>query len=175
MRRDRRPNFSALDAAGSAAGNAPSDRTRPVGARGSLFKRGLMLSYCAAFAIYSVYVWTAGTELPRSLPADPQVAAGFALFQEKNCVACHQFYGLGGHMGPDLTNVISAPDKGADHARAFIESGTAKMPDYGLDAAEVDALLRFLAFVDSSGAYAPRQAAINWTGTVAYDIPRDAR
>jgi nitric oxide reductase subunit C len=134
-----------------------------------------MVSYCAAFAAYSVYVWTAGTDLPRSLPADPYVAAGFALFQEKNCVACHQFYGLGGHMGPDLTNVISAPDKGADYARAFIESGTDKMPDYGFDTAEVDALVRFLEFVDSSGTYAPRQAAINWTGTVAYDTPRDAR
>jgi len=175
MRRDRRPNFSAVDTAGSAVGPAPAFKTRTAGARPSALKRGLMASYCAVFAIYSVYLWTAGTELPRSLPADPQVAAGFDLFQQKNCVACHQFYGLGGHMGPDLTNVISAPDKGADYARAFIESGTDKMPDYGLEPAEVDALLNFLAFVDSSGTYAPRRAAINWTGTVAYDSPRDAR
>jgi hypothetical protein len=49
------------------------------------------------------------------------------------------------------------------------------MPDYGFDTAEVDALVRFLEFVDSSGTYAPRQAAINWTGTVAYDTPLDAR
>lgn len=144
-------------------------------ARPSFLKRGLLLSLCAAFAVYSVYVWTAGTDVARSLPADPQVAAGFALFQDNNCAACHQFYGLGGFMGPDLTNVISAPGKGADYARAFIESGTSKMPDYGFDDAELDALVRFLEFADSAGTYPPRRPKINWYGTVTYDTGRDAR
>ena len=101
--------------------------------------------------------------------------AGQALYQEKNCIACHQLYGLGGHMGPDLTNVISAPDKGAAYARAFIESGTEKMPDFGLDEAQVDTLVQFLEFVDSTGTYPPRQPKINWYGTVAYDAGRNAQ
>ena len=99
--------------------------------------------------------------------------AGLALFQEKNCVACHQFYGLGGYMGPDLTNVISAPDKGPDYARAFIESGSAKMPDFGFSEAQVDDLVRFLEFVDASGRYRPELAEISWNGTVDYDAGRD--
>ncbi len=138
-------------------------------------KRGMFLSFCAAFAAYSVYVWTAGTLSEQSLPPSRQAMAGQTLYQEKNCVACHQLYGLGGHMGPDLTNVISAPDKGADYARSFIESGTEKMPDFGLDEAQVDALVQFLEFVDSAGTYPPRQPEINWYGTVAYDASRNAQ
>lgn len=91
-----------------------------------------------------------------------------ALFQEKNCIACHQFYGLGGYMGPDLTNVISGPGKGADYAKSFIENGTSKMPNFGLSASEIDDLVRFLEFVDSSGVYPPEKPKIRWNGTVAY-------
>ena len=36
---------------------------------------------------------------------------GKIVFQKYNCISCHQLYGLGGYLGPDLTNVIS--EKGA--------------------------------------------------------------
>ena len=128
-----------------------------------------MAVFCAAFAVYSAYVYGAGTETPRNSAFTSHVKNGFALFQEKNCVACHQFYGLGGYMGPDLTNVISRPGKGADYARAFIENGTSRMPNFGLSTAEIDDLVRFLEFVDASGVYPPRKPRIRWNGTVAYD------
>ncbi len=134
-----------------------------------LGKRWIFGTLCAAFAVYSLYVWTAGTELPQVRPPGQQVTAGLALYQEKNCIACHQLYGLGGHMGPDLTNVVSAPDKGVDYARAFIENGTSKMPDYNLSEAQVDALVQFLEFVDSTGTYPPKHPEISWYGTVVYD------
>ncbi len=138
-------------------------------------KRSIFLSFCTAFAVYSVYVWTAGTVSELSLPPSRQAMAGQSLYQEKNCIACHQLYGLGGHLGPDLTNVTSAPGKGADYARAFIENGTVKMPDFGLDEAQVHALVQFLEFVNSAGTYRPRQSEINWYGTVAYDAGQNAR
>ncbi|MCP4327291.1 MAG: cytochrome c [Alphaproteobacteria bacterium] len=175
MWRDQRRTVIALNASEPMTEAASSARQPTAEARPVLLKRAILVSFCAAFAVYSIYVWTAGTDLPRSHALDPQVAAGFALYQDKNCVACHQFYGLGGHMGPDLTNVISTPDKGADYARAFIESGTGKMPDYGFDEADVDALVRFLEFVDSAGTYPPRRPELNWDGTVAYDTSRDTR
>ncbi len=131
-------------------------------------KQKILRSFCAAFAIYSAYVWTTGTDIPQTRPPGHQVQAGLALYQEMNCIACHQLYGLGGHMGPDLTNVVSAPDKGVDYARAFIENGTSKMPDYGLSEGQVDALVRFLEFVDSSWTYPPKHPEISWNGTVAY-------
>ena len=139
----------------------------------AIHRRTILASLCSAFVLYTAYVYSGGTWLPTDHPLDRGTAKGLALFQEKNCVACHQFYGLGGYMGPDLTNVISAPDKGPDYARAFIESGSAKMPDFGLSGAQVDDLVRFLEFVDASGRYRPEDAEISWNGTVDYDAGRD--
>ncbi len=79
-------------------------------------------------------------------------------------MACHQFYGLGGYMGPDLTNVISS--KGAAYARAFLISGTERMPDFGFDDHEMDDLIAFLEFVDSMGIYQAPSYERTWFGTV---------
>ena len=135
----------------------------------ALDRRGIMVAFCAAFAVYSVYVYTAGTELPEPSAPSQHVKNGLALFQEHNCIACHQFYGLGGYMGPDLTNVVSAPDKGAEYARAFIENGTDRMPNYNFTKTEIDDLVRFLEFVAASGQYPARDPVIRWNGMVAYD------
>lgn len=130
-------------------------------------------SLCAAFAAFSAYVYTAGTETPEQPPPGRQAMLGRKLFQESNCIACHQVYGLGGYLGPDLTNVVSAPGKGADYARTFIRYGTSRMPDFDLNEGQVDALVSFLEFVDATGTYPPRQPEISWNGTVDYGGGRD--
>lgn len=132
-------------------------------------KQRIFFAFFALFAAYSIYVWTAGTEKMQAVTPDLLAMTGMALYQEKNCTACHQFYGLGGHMGPDLTNVISAPDKGADYARVFIEYGTVKMPNYGFSESEINALISFLKYVDSSGTYPDKNMEIKWYGTVVYN------
>lgn len=82
-----------------------------------------------------------------------------------------QFYGLGGYMGPDLTNVIST--RGEAYSRAFITAGTARMPNFKLQEAEVSALVAYLAFVDQTGTYPPKNYDVLWTGAVAQqDDPR---
>ena len=70
---------------------------------------------------------------------------------------------------PDLTNVVSAPDKGAEYARAFIENGTDRMPNYNFTTTEIDDLVHFLEFVAASGQYPARDPVIRWNGMVAYD------
>lgn len=96
---------------------------------------------------------------------------GADVFQQYNCVACHQFYGLGGYMGPDLTNVMSK--RGAAYARAFITAGTASMPNLGLSEQEVDAVVAYLAFVDKTGTYPPENYVVRWYGAVEQeDDPR---
>ena len=92
---------------------------------------------------------------------------GQQVFQDYNCIACHQFYGLGGYMGPDLTNVIS--NRGEIYARAFIASGTASMPNLGLADDEIDAVVAYLAFVDQTGTYPAKNYEIQWYGTVAQE------
>jgi len=119
---------------------------------------------CASFFFYSAYVYTMGTEASHLAPMSAEVRHGQNLYQEHNCVACHQFYGLGGYMGPDLTNVISRYSPA--YARAFIMTGTARMPNFNLAVGEVDELVAYLEFVDSTGTYPPQNFEVTWYGTV---------
>ncbi len=121
------------------------------------------------FAAYSAYVYTLGTAVPGAPPLSREVRAGFRVFQANNCIACHQLYGLGGYMGPDLTSVTAAPGKGADYARIFIESGTLRMPNLGLSEAEIDSLIHLLEYTAASGPYPPLAPQLSWYGTVEYE------
>ena len=105
-----------------------------------------------------------GTEASHIPPMTDQARHGQQLFQENNCIACHQFYGLGGYMGPDLTNVIS--NYSAAYARAFLVTGTPRMPNFNLSEEEIDALVAYLDFVDSTGTYPPENFEVTWFGTV---------
>ncbi len=128
-------------------------------------------SLCIAFAAYSARVYTAGTDAPHLPAMSESVRYGQQVYQDYNCVACHQFYGLGGYMGPDLTNVISK--RGEAYARAFITAGTANMPNLGLSEEEVDGVLAYLAVVDKTGTYPPQNYEVRWYGTVVQeDDPR---
>ncbi len=133
--------------------------------------RTIFATLCVSFVFYSAYVYTMGTEAAHLDPISDEASRGQVLFQEHNCIACHQFYGLGGYMGPDLTNVISRYSPA--YARAFLVAGTARMPNFDLAEDEVDALVAYLEFVDSTGTYPPQDYEVTWYGTVAQaDDPR---
>jgi nitric oxide reductase subunit C len=117
-----------------------------------------------AFVFYTGHVYTQGTEAAHLPPINDIERQGAAVYQQYNCVACHQFYGLGGYMGPDLTNVIS--NRGAAYARAFITAGTATMPNLGLAPEEIDRVVAYLGFVDKTGTYPPENYDVRWYGAV---------
>ncbi len=71
-------------------------------------------------------------------------------------------------MGPDLTTVAAAEDRGVDYARGFIAFGTERMPDFGLSDGEIDSLIDFLKYTAASGEYPPRAPILKWNGTVDY-------
>lgn len=113
------------------------------------------LSY--SFFLYSgnsAYTSTEGTSTDR----------GKRLWQEKNCISCHQIYGLGGYLGPDLTNSWS--QRGPDYIKAFLRSGTVVMPNYGFSENEVEDLARYMKSIDESGIGMPSKLKINYDGTV---------
>ena len=76
---------------------------------------------------------------------------GKLLFQEYNCISCHQLYGLGGYMGTDLTNVISTVGKGETYAKSFLSYGTQRMPNFHLNRDQIKDLLAYLTYVDKTG------------------------
>ncbi len=122
------------------------------------------MTLCAAYIPYSVYVYTQGTAASHIRAMTEEARYGQQLFQEFNCIACHQFYGLGGDRGPDLTHVVSS--RGPAYARAFLVSGTQRMPNFNLNESELDALVAYLEFVDTTGRYPADDYQINWYGTV---------
>jgi len=81
----------------------------------------------------------------------PSAARGLALWRAHDCVACHAVYGLGGHVGPDLTNVWRR--RPADLLAYRLRVGGGGMPNLALDRNDVQALLAYLQHLDSLGTY----------------------
>ena len=84
-------------------------------------------------------------------PASPAVAAGAKVWRSENCLACHAIYGLGGHLGPDLTNTVSR--LGADGVAAKVAAGGARMPPFALGQEAAANLVAWLAYIDVTGVY----------------------
>ncbi len=94
---------------------------------------------------------------------------GEVIWQENNCTACHQLYGLGGYLGPDLTNIISDPRKGPAYAKAFFNSGVKSMPLFNFSDDEKESLVQFLKHVDRTGYYPNRNAQFGADGWVTIE------
>jgi nitric oxide reductase subunit C len=116
---------------------------------------GTFVLLCAAYSLYSfsLYVQPEST-LSHALNGNP--SRGKTVWQNCNCQACHQFYGLGGYLGPDLTNVISKYNNNRLVIKSFIMSGNASMPAYQLPERDLDALVDFLGHMNASGAASPK-------------------
>ncbi len=104
------------------------------------------------YFLYSFVVYTEGTENALNLSGAEQaiVSKGKTLFQDNNCISCHQIYGLGGYLGPELTNAYSDPRRGELYMRTFLQAGGQRMPKFGFRPEEIDALISYLKYVDST-------------------------
>lgn len=106
----------------------------------------------AAYILYSVIVYTKGTKnnIALSNTEWQQVDRGKLLYQQYNCTSCHQLYGLGGYLGPELTTAYSDPHRGEAYMKAFLKNGGARMPNFHLTDEDINALISFLKYVDST-------------------------
>lgn len=102
------------------------------------------------YACFSAWVYTHGTEVKTGAAISQTALAGKTLWQQKNCIACHQLYGLGGYLGPDLTHIISDSSRGKIYAAAFIKAGGTTMPNFHLTDKETEAIIAYLSYVDAS-------------------------
>ena len=80
------------------------------------------------------------------------------MWRDNTCASCHALFGLGGQTGPDLTNILRA--RGTNTVRETIRSGRGDMPGHGLAEADLDSLMAYLAFVESTGEYPLRTRPI---------------
>lgn len=112
----------------------------------------VLLSLISLYAGYSFLVYTHGTQSKLSFaPAEQKkINEGKKLYQQNNCQACHQVYGLGGYLGPDLTTAYSDKNRGEKFMRALLSSGGNRMPDFHFNTQEIDALIAYLKYVDTT-------------------------
>lgn len=110
------------------------------------------ISLFVTYILYSIIVYTKGTEKNNIVSASEQmnIKKGSRLFQQHNCTACHQLYGLGGYLGPELTTAYSDPTRGELFMKAFLKAGGRRMPNFHFKEEEVNALISFLKQVDES-------------------------
>lgn len=81
---------------------------------------------------------------------------GRLIWQKYNCQSCHQLYGLGGYLGPDLTNTYRKINGSQEVLHYFLTSGNKQMPSFQLTSEEEQLLLDFLKFTNESGSADPR-------------------
>lgn len=134
------------------------------------YKRLIFFLLSVLFAGYSlmVYIYSADDKAAETKHLNEKAKNGKLVFQKYNCIACHQLYGLGGYMGPDLTNVMSEQNKGELYVKAFLLNGTNKMPNFHMSDEEIEAVVAFLNYVDKTGTSPVRDFKTDASGLVDY-------
>lgn len=122
----------------------------------------IAFSLLTAFLSYSFYIYSS---LPvKDYHITEQSSNGKMVWQKYNCTACHQLYGLGGYLGPDLTNVYGIRD--TSYIRSFIINGTNIMPAFHLTDKETTDLISFFKTINETGSSDPRTFTIQSNGTI---------
>ena len=109
-------------------------------------KRGLMVLLVACFVTQTALVYLDPVDSP---PLSALAQEGRQLWQRHNCQTCHQIYGFGGFLGPDLTNAADrvAPER----LHRLLAEGTGSMPAFDFTTAEATALSAFLEAMNETG------------------------
>ncbi|MBS0465362.1 MAG: c-type cytochrome [Proteobacteria bacterium] len=108
----------------------------------------------ACFFLQALFVWwDVGPRPGSTLAIAPQARQGQALFRSHGCQSCHALYGMGGFLGPDLTNAARrVPPARLDE---LLQTGSGPMPAYRLGASDRAALWAYLQAVDATGQGTP--------------------
>lgn len=115
----------------------------------------LIAALLCAFCLQSwmVYADPAGRTEP---PLSPAGARGRALWHDHNCQSCHQLFGFGGFLGPDLTNAVEQLSEA--RIEHILTLGSGQMPAFELPGDERADLTRFLEEMSARGRGQARHA-----------------
>lgn len=109
-----------------------------------------------AFVTQTVFVYADSSQ---TTPFEGQALEGRQIWFANNCQACHQLYGFGGFLGPDLTNAASRINQNQLEDR--LSMGKGLMPRFDLSPDEVDSLWVFLEEMDLTGIGQARNPSLN--------------
>lgn len=123
----------------------------------------IFIFLCLSFIAYSLSIYISH---PSENKKNNEAAAGRLVWQKYNCQACHQLYGLGGYLGPDLTNLVSENGKDESYIKAMVRTGTRQMPAFDISDEETKQLIIFLTSTNESGIADPRRFDIRASGMI---------
>ncbi len=108
----------------------------------------------AAYISVSVVAYTDFPRRATDPPLTDLELRGLAAWRAHNCQACHQIYGFGGFLGPDLTNRVTDATPDAEFGW-ILTVGSGPMPAFDLPPAEQETILAYLRAVNRTGRSQP--------------------
>jgi len=108
----------------------------------------MMSGLVACFAIQTGLVYGDETAY-QNAPLTSLALEGRQLWMDNNCQSCHQIYGFGGFLGPDLTNAASRLT--GDRLQQVLTKGSLQMPAFGFSDREIAAIQSYLLALDLTG------------------------
>jgi nitric oxide reductase subunit C len=114
-----------------------------------MYKIWIISFLIITFLGYSTWVYTNATDYGTTM--NTTQIYGKQVYQEFNCQSCHQIFGLGGYLGPELTTVMSDKNRGEDYAKAFLQNGGGtRMPNFNFSKEQIQGLVEYLKYVDQN-------------------------
>jgi nitric oxide reductase subunit C len=132
----------------------------------------ILLLLSTLFLVYNFIIYTDNSAYG-TIRLSEKAVRGENLWLKNNCNSCHQIYGLGGYLGPDLTNVYSFRKNNDAYLKAMFNSGIKTMPLFHFNDSEKEELLQFLKEIDQTGHYPNINAKINADGWVEIKYKND--
>jgi len=116
-------------------------------------RRHLLLGLVGVFVVQTwiVYSDPTGRGAP---PLSVEASRGRGVWRRHNCQSCHQVYGFGGFIGPDLTN--AAKELTPARLDSILTVGSGAMPAFDLPPDERRALGAYLEELHRTGVSQPR-------------------
>ena len=109
----------------------------------------VLITLFTLFSFYTAFVYTKATA-GATFTMNDDAFKGKMLYQTFNCTACHQLYGLGGYLGPELTSAYSQKAQNDAYFSAILKNGTVRMPDFNLSDKEVNQVIEYLKYIDQT-------------------------
>lgn len=119
--------------------------------------------FCYLIIACCVFLTSGNTSIKQENVTPESVhISGKRIWNSNQCSTCHSIFGLGGHLGPDLTNLNSRQDKSYIHN--IIRTGLKKMPAYDLTDAEIQSLHAYFQYLNELGSYPGKSVKEDYFG-----------
>ena len=121
----------------------------------SRWSRKLFLVLWGLYLSVSIVAYTDFPRPPSGQPLTELEREGLAVWRHHNCQVCHQIYGFGGFLGPDLTNIVNDETSDGEFT-SILTYGLGRMPAFNLNSSDQSAILAYLRRLNRTGRSQPR-------------------